>query len=65
MATIVLIGTLDTKGIEYEYMRRCLRAEGCEVILVDAGNAARCTRHPPGRRGESRRRKYRRPRDPG
>jgi uncharacterized protein (UPF0261 family) len=37
MATIVLIGTLDTKGIEYEYMRRRLRAEGCEVILVDAG----------------------------
>ena len=37
MATIVLIGTLDTKGIEYEYMRRQLRAEGCEVILVDAG----------------------------
>jgi uncharacterized protein (UPF0261 family) len=37
MATIVLIGTLDTKGIEYEYMRRRLRDDGCEVILVDAG----------------------------
>lgn len=37
MATIVLIGTLDTKGIEYEYMRRRLREDGCDVILVDAG----------------------------
>jgi uncharacterized protein (UPF0261 family) len=37
MATIVLIGTLDTKGIEYEFMRRHLREEGCDVILVDAG----------------------------
>jgi uncharacterized protein (UPF0261 family) len=37
MATIVLVGTLDTKGKEYEYLRSRLRAEGVEVLLVDAG----------------------------
>ena len=33
MATVVLLGTLDTKGIEYEYLRRQVQAFGCEVIL--------------------------------
>ncbi len=37
MATVVLLGTLDTKGIEYDYVRRRVQAEGCNVILVDAG----------------------------
>ena len=37
MATVVLLGTLDTKGVEYEYLRDRVRAAGCEVILVDAG----------------------------
>ncbi|HZR40820.1 MAG TPA: Tm-1-like ATP-binding domain-containing protein, partial [Ktedonobacteraceae bacterium] len=37
MATVVLLGTLDTKGIEYGYVRSRVQAEGCEVILVDAG----------------------------
>jgi len=37
MATVVLLGTLDTKGAEYEYLRERVRAAGCEVILVDAG----------------------------
>jgi uncharacterized protein (UPF0261 family) len=37
MATVVLLGTLDTKGIEYEYLRRQVQASGCEVILIDAG----------------------------
>jgi len=37
MATVVLLGTLDTKGVEYEYLRKRVRASGCEVILVDAG----------------------------
>ncbi len=37
MATIVLLGTLDTKGVEYDYLRRMLEADGCEVILIDAG----------------------------
>jgi uncharacterized protein (UPF0261 family) len=37
MTTIVLLGTLDTKGEEYEYVRERLVELGCEVIVVDAG----------------------------
>jgi uncharacterized protein (UPF0261 family) len=37
MATVVLVGTLDTKGKEYEYLRSRLLAEGLDVVLVDAG----------------------------
>src|SRR5947199_7089303 len=37
MTTVVLLGTLDTKGIEYEYLRKLVQALGCEVILIDAG----------------------------
>ncbi|MFC6884595.1 MULTISPECIES: Tm-1-like ATP-binding domain-containing protein [Actinomadura] len=37
MATVVLVGTLDTKGQEYAWLRDRVRALGCEVVLVDAG----------------------------
>ena len=37
MPTVVLIGTLDTKGQEYAWLRDRLRDLGCEVVLVDAG----------------------------
>jgi len=37
MTTVVLLGTLDTKGIEYEYLRQRVQEAGCEVILIDAG----------------------------
>jgi uncharacterized protein (UPF0261 family) len=37
MATVVLLGTLDTKGVEYGYLRDRLREQGVEVLLVDAG----------------------------
>jgi uncharacterized protein (UPF0261 family) len=37
MATVVLIGTLDTKGVEYDFIRQKVQAAGCRVILVDAG----------------------------
>ena len=37
MATIVLLGTLDTKGDEYAFLRERLREHGVDVILVDAG----------------------------
>src|SRR5712691_11512330 len=36
-ATVVLVGTLDTKGVEYVYLRDRLREHGVAVILVDAG----------------------------
>lgn len=37
MATVVLLGTLDTKGAEYEFLRKKLLDAGCQVILIDAG----------------------------
>ncbi|MFJ8851782.1 Tm-1-like ATP-binding domain-containing protein [Streptomyces sp. NPDC102437] len=37
MATVVLVGTLDTKGAEYEWLAARLREAGCDVVLVDAG----------------------------
>ncbi|WP_242900678.1 Tm-1-like ATP-binding domain-containing protein [Actinomadura terrae] len=42
MPTVVLVGTLDTKGAEYGWLRDRLRGLGCEVVLVDAGTG------PPG-----------------
>jgi uncharacterized protein (UPF0261 family) len=37
MATVVLLGTLDTKGHEFAYLRDRIREAGCDVVLVDAG----------------------------
>ena len=37
MATVVLVGTLDTKGMEYGWLRARLRELGCETVLIDAG----------------------------
>jgi len=37
VGVVVLVGTLDTKGREYHYMRECLVAAGAEVVLVDVG----------------------------
>lgn len=37
MATVVLLGTLDTKGGEFDFLRRAVQAAGCDTILVDAG----------------------------
>jgi uncharacterized protein (UPF0261 family) len=35
--TVVLLGTLDTKGREYDFLRDRVREHGVDVILVDAG----------------------------
>jgi uncharacterized protein (UPF0261 family) len=37
MASVVLLGTLDTKGPEYAFLRERVRDAGCDVVLVDAG----------------------------
>lgn len=37
MATVVLIGTLDTKGVEYGFLKNRLQEHGVEVVVVDAG----------------------------
>jgi uncharacterized protein (UPF0261 family) len=35
MKTVLLIGTFDTKGKEYDYIRVKLRAEGVNTLLID------------------------------
>ena len=37
MPTVVLVGTLDTKGQEYAYLADRIREQGVDVVLVDAG----------------------------
>lgn len=37
MPTVVLIGTLDTKGTEYGFLRSRLERAGVETVLVDCG----------------------------
>jgi uncharacterized protein (UPF0261 family) len=37
VATVMLLGTLDTKGAEYAFMGERVRASGCDVLLVDCG----------------------------
>ncbi|MGI8879967.1 MAG: Tm-1-like ATP-binding domain-containing protein [Jatrophihabitans sp.] len=37
MATVALVGTLDTKGPDYAYLVERVRAHGAEVLVVDAG----------------------------
>jgi uncharacterized protein (UPF0261 family) len=34
---IVLVGTLDTKGLEFQYVRDLLTGQGLSVLVVDAG----------------------------
>jgi uncharacterized protein (UPF0261 family) len=41
--TVVLVGTLDTKGHEYAYLRDRIREHGVDVLVVDAGILS----HPP------------------
>lgn len=36
-ATVVLVGTLDTKGLEYAFLRARIHERGAEVVLVDGG----------------------------
>jgi uncharacterized protein (UPF0261 family) len=37
VATVVLLGTLDTKGWEYGFVKQQVESAGCEAIVVDAG----------------------------
>jgi uncharacterized protein (UPF0261 family) len=40
MATVALLGTLDTKGEEYAYLRKCVEGAGSAVLLINAGVVA-------------------------
>ena len=46
MGTVLLLGTFDTKGDEYGYVRDRLVEHGCEVLLVDAGTLGEATLVP-------------------
>ena len=35
MATVVLVGTLDSKGTEYQYVKDCILRTGAEVLVID------------------------------
>jgi uncharacterized protein (UPF0261 family) len=37
MATVLLIGTLDTKGPETEFLRQRVQANGCRTLVLDSG----------------------------
>ena len=37
--TVLLVGTLDTKGDEYAYLRDRLRLAGVDVLVADVGTA--------------------------
>jgi uncharacterized protein (UPF0261 family) len=37
MPTVLLVGTLDTKGLEYGYVRERLKARGLDVLVMDLG----------------------------
>jgi uncharacterized protein (UPF0261 family) len=37
MAVVVLVGTLDTKGAEYQWVADRLREHGADVVVVDTG----------------------------
>ena len=55
MATIALVGTLDTKGREYAFLRDRLREHGVDVLVIDAGiNEPRRPRRPTSRATRSR-----------
>src|SRR5256712_1682199 len=44
--TVVLVGTLDTKGAEYEYLRNRLKLSGVKPLLVDVGTLEPPTTKP-------------------
>ncbi len=37
MATVALVGTLDTKGDEYAFLKRAIERAGCATIVINAG----------------------------
>src|SRR5439155_2735795 len=46
MATVVLVGTLDTKGREIAYSAERVRAAGAEPLIVDIGILAAVAERP-------------------
>jgi uncharacterized protein (UPF0261 family) len=42
MKTVLLIGTLDTKGAEYAFIRDLIQARGVETLVMDLGTVGSC-----------------------
>ncbi|MCB1228392.1 MAG: Tm-1-like ATP-binding domain-containing protein [Verrucomicrobiales bacterium] len=40
MATIAVLGTLDTKGVEHAFVAECIRERGHRVLMIDTGTGA-------------------------
>jgi uncharacterized protein (UPF0261 family) len=51
MPNVVLLGTLDTKGVEYDFLRRALSRRGIDTTLIDAGILGRPPFDPDMERG--------------
>jgi len=45
MATVGLIGTLDTKGAEYAWLLDELASHGCDTVMIDVGTFSRDATH--------------------
>ena len=37
MKTVAILGTLDTKGAEYKFLKECIEKAGCKTFVIDAG----------------------------
>jgi uncharacterized protein (UPF0261 family) len=37
MKTVAIVGTLDTKGVEFEYMKQCIERTGVKTLVIDIG----------------------------
>ena len=42
MATIMMVGAFDTKGVEYAFLREQILARGHEVMAVNTGVMGEC-----------------------
>ncbi|MBC8159902.1 MAG: Tm-1-like ATP-binding domain-containing protein [Roseiflexaceae bacterium] len=52
MPTVVLLGTPDTKGREFDFLRTRVQAAGCATILIDAGTLGEPLAQPDITRAE-------------
>lgn len=37
MATVAIVGTMDTKGVEYAFIKKCLEKAGVKTLVIDVG----------------------------
>ncbi len=35
--TVAIVGTLDTKGVEYRFLKERIEAEGVSTLVIDTG----------------------------